>query len=236
MVIAVCDDNREDRKNIRRLLEEYGRINGQVFVIEEYISGLKLCENKERFSKCQIIFLNINMEKMDGLKAAMMIKETQPETYIVFVTTYMNYELDDYKVKTTRFLLKDDLEQTISRCMDGILNQITQEIMKVHFPFVEGDTTLQVDEIIYIESNKHRNLFYTNERTYSIYRKLNDIEEELRDKGFVRIHQSFLVNMRYVEKISSYVMRLTTGKELSVPKSRYQYVKQVYASYIGAEQ
>lgn len=106
-----------------------------------------------------------------------------------------------------------------------------RENRTVRFPFVEGDTLLLVDDIIYIETNRHKNLFYTKNGVYRIYRKLGDIEKDLAGMDFVRIHQSFLVNMQYIEKISSYVMRLTTGEELSVPKSRYQYVKKEYMRY-----
>ncbi|MCM1157551.1 MAG: LytTR family transcriptional regulator [Bacteroidales bacterium] len=127
----------------------------------------------------------------------------------------------------------DNLEYTLDECMEDILKEIRKEERTVCFPFVEGETTLKTDDIIYIETNKHRNLFYTKQGTYSIYRKLNEIEEDLAGMDFLRIHQSFLVNMRYVGKISSYIMKLTTGEELSVPKSRYQYVKQEYALYRG---
>lgn len=53
--------------------------------------------------------------------------------------------------------------------------------------------------------------------------------------GFVRAHLSFLVNMRYIVKISSYIMILTTGKNISVPKARYAQVKREYMLYKGAE-
>ena len=64
---------------------------------------------------------------------------------------------------------------------------------------------------------------------------MDELENKLDEFGFVRVHQSFLVNMRYIEKISSYILRLITGKEISVPKSRYQEVKRRYALYKGAE-
>jgi len=92
-----------------------------------------------------------------------------------------------------------------------------------------------VDDIIYIETSKHKNVFYTAGETYSIYKKMDELEAELAGMGFVRIHQSFLINMKYIERIRSYVMILTTGKEISVPKSRYQEVKRQYTLYKGAE-
>ncbi|MCD7836265.1 MAG: LytTR family transcriptional regulator [Lachnospiraceae bacterium] len=103
--------------------------------------------------------------------------------------------------------------------------------MNIPYRFVEGNINLNVDEIIYIETNGHKNIFHLKDRSYSVYKKLGDIEDELRAEEFVRAHQSFLVNMRYIEKISSYILTLTTGMEISVPKPRYREVKRRYAMY-----
>ena len=205
------------------------------FRIAEYDLGTKLCEDKETLSACQIVFLDINMDEQDGLKTATKIKELYPDIYIVLVTAYMSYSLEGYTVKASRFLLKDDLEHTIKECMDSLIEEIRKKDCYVEFPFVEGQIRLNADDIIYIETARHKNVFYTRKNTYTIYKKMDEIEEELATMGFVRVHQSFLVNMRYVDKISSYILRLITGKEISVPKSRYQEVKRKYALYKGAE-
>jgi len=166
-----------------------------------------------------------------ALEAAEKIKAECPKVHIVLVTAYVNYALDGYKVKASRFLLKDDLEQTLSECVEDIL----REERVVEFGFVEGSVRLRVDDIIYIETSKHKNVFYTAGETYSIYKKMDELEAELAGMGFVRIHQSFLINMRYIGKLGSYVMVLTTGKEISVPKSRYPEVKRQYTLFKGAE-
>lgn len=101
----------------------------------------------------------------------------------------------------------------------------------LEFAFVEGRTNLKAEDIIYIETSRHKNLFYTKTQVYSIYKKLSELEDELSPYGFVRIHLSFIVNMQYIDKISSYVLRLTNGKEISVPKSRYAEVKRRYAAF-----
>ena len=231
MKIAVCDDSREDRNALRALLEACGHD----FEIREYGSGAELYADMGYVRECGIVFLDINMEGMDGLEAAGKIKAECPKVHIVLVTAYVNYALDGYKVKASRFLLKDDLEQTLQECMDDILREIRQEERVVEFGFVEGNVRLKVDDIIYIETSKHKNVFYTKEQIFCIYKKMDELEEDLRGMGFVRIHQSFLINMKYIERISSYVMILTTGKEISVPKSRYPEVKRQYTLFKGAE-
>ena len=227
MKIAICDDSREDRDALRALLEACGH----GFEIREYGSGAELYADMGYVRECGIVFLDINMEGMDGLEAAGRIKAECPKVHIVLVTAYVNYALDGYKVKASRFLLKDDLERTLPECVEDIL----REERVVEFDFVEGNVRLRVDDIIYIETSKHKNVFYMAAGTYSIYKKMDELETELAGMGFVRIHQSFLINMRYIGKLGSYVMVLTTGKEISVPKSRYPEVKRQYTLFKGAE-
>lgn len=100
------------------------------------------------------------------------------------------------------------------------------------FPFVEGSAVVTAQSLIYVETDRHRNLFHTTEKTYSIYRKLDEIERELEGLHFVRIHRSFLVNMRYIRRISSYVCYLKTGEQISVPKPRYPQVKKQYEQFL----
>lgn len=138
MKIAVCDDRADDRGALKALLEAYGRD----FEIREYGSGKSLCGDMDYIRECGIVFLDINMEGMDGLEAARQIKAECPKVHIVLVTAYVNYALDGYKVKASRFLLKDDLEQTLQECMDDILREIRQEERVVEFGFVEGNVSL----------------------------------------------------------------------------------------------
>ncbi|MCH5251011.1 MAG: response regulator transcription factor [Lachnospiraceae bacterium] len=235
MKIAVCDDSSKDRESLIRLLREYEQSKGKEFEIAEYDCGEALLENSAYLQSCQIVFMDINMNHLSGLEAAAAIKNLYPPILIVLVTAYIDYALDGYKVRASRFLVKDDLSISITECMDALVGEIEQETRTIEFPFVEGKIRLKINDIIYIETARHKNVFYTKEGSYNIYKKLDEIEKELRDFGFVRIHQSFLVNMRYVRKISSYVLTLMTGKEISVPKARYAEVKKQYTLYKGVE-
>lgn len=235
MNIIICDDSQKDRGILIELLQNYAQERNECFEITEYDSGLRLSEDEASLQKCQLVFLDINMEDMDGLKTAMKIKEKYPKIPVVLVTAYMNYALDGYKVKASRFLLKDNLAETIGECMDDLIAEIKKNSRILEFPFVEGTIRLHADDIIYIETARHKNIFYTEKGCYSIYRKLDELETELKDMGFVRIYLSFLVNMRYIAKIRSYILTLTTGKEISVPKSRYAQVKRQYMLFKGEE-
>ena len=82
-----------------------------------------------------------------------------PKLPVVLVTAYMNYALDGYKVKASRFLLKDNLADTIEECMDDLIAEINKNRRILEFRFVEGTIKLYADDIIYIETELHKNVF-----------------------------------------------------------------------------
>lgn len=116
--------------------------------------------------------------------------------------------------------------------LDDLIAKIDRDRQEVQYSFVEGDKKLRIEDVMYIETSRHKAFFHTSEGVYSVYKKLSEIEQDLQEFDFLRIHQSFLINMRYIQKINSYVLTLKNGKELSVPKSRYQEVKRKYANHL----
>ena len=60
---------------------------------------------------------------------------------------------------------------------------------QVTFTFVEGEATLQPEEILYIETSRHKNIFHTMNRTYSIYRKMDELEADRKSTRLNSTHQ-----------------------------------------------
>ena len=67
-----------------------------------------------------------------------------------------------------------------------------------------------------------------------LYDKLDEVEKKLKCCGFLRIHKSYLVNMKHIRKINNYKVLLDTGAELPVPRIRYHAVKEAFVAYKGA--
>ena len=89
-----------------------------------------------------IFFLDINLEGMDGIEIAGKIREKYENVPIVFITAYINYALDGYKVRASRFLVKDDLEHTFSECMGDICSEIIKKRKSMMFHCVDGLRTI----------------------------------------------------------------------------------------------
>ncbi|MFR4234784.1 MAG: LytR/AlgR family response regulator transcription factor [Roseburia faecis] len=96
--------------------------------------------------------------------------------------------------------------------------------------------TISLENILYIESNLHRLVFYMvgeDAVHYTIYMKLDDIAELLPNKDFCRIHKSYLVNLKYVESVERYRAVLSNGKSLAISKARFLDTRNEFACYRG---
>ena len=235
MKIAVCDDDKRDIARIKKLVKAYDADNNIVLSISEYESGSELLKAISNGENVDIIFLDINMDDMDGLSVAKRIREIDDDVPIILVTAFMNYALDGYKVKASRFLIKDDLDKTFDECMDDICKDIRKKSKTIAFNCVEGEMRLKASDIILIETSGHKNLIKLKNETYQIYEKLDGLEEKLKGYGFLRTHNSFLVNMAHIRGINSYVLTLDDGRQLPVPKARYKQVRHEYTLFLGKE-
>lgn len=235
--IAICDDEDGFLFLERKFIDEYMKNYEYQCHVDTFTSGIDFLNSDKSIGKYDIVFLDINMDEMDGIETAKKIREYSDETYIVFVTAFVSYALEGYKVDAIRYLLKesDSLEQSMEECLDTIIRKMDYVENTETFVFVEGEKALCVDEIVYIESNLHKLTFYMkkgHKQKYSMYEKLDVLDKRLRSFGFCRIHKSFLVNMKYVEGIERYSVQLTEGicekGSLSVSQSRYDNAKEQY--------
>lgn len=121
-----------------------------------------------------------------------------------------------------------DLKQMVQNNLEK--QCVGREILA--FPFREGERCLAPHQIIYVESKLHRLYFHLqDEQICTMYDVLNEWEEKLNTYGFLRIHQSYLVNMRYIQEISGYMAYLKQGTKLAVPRARYRQVREEFMTY-----
>ena len=226
MLIAVCDDEKFYREKVQKLLENYlsgYKIN---YTIQLFSSGEEFLQENENKVKFDIVFMDINMSRMDGIRTALQMRSVHSHTYIVLITAFIQYALEGYKVDAVRYIMKDTLDSALDECMDTILKKM--QLSRINFSFLEGEKWLYTDNIFYVESQRHKAVFfYLDEKmeNYHIYEKLDVIEERLSGYGFLRIHKSYLVNMKHICRISNYAVYLDNGEEA---------VKEEFVAFKGA--
>lgn len=236
--IAICDDEKLFTEELKELVSGYMMEKGLVFEIDTYSSGEALVELGVKVVQYTVVFLDINMDKVDGIKTAEMIRKVSREVFIVFVTAYVDYSLEGYRLDVVRYLLKGNanFQSKVNECMDAIIDKMNYSVTKRKFDFKEGRKEISMERLLYIESNLHILEFHVMEDTetvYTMYETLNVMDDMLSENSFIRAHQSYLVNVKHIKNVVRYKMILTNGVELSIPKARYTEVKKKFIACRG---
>lgn len=237
--IAVCDNDHCFCRRLERYVSNYMIQSDIPYHVDTFHTGEKFVDLGIELSAYTIVFLDVKMNRQNGIMIARKIREISKEIFIVFVTADVNYVLEGYKVGAVRYILKDtaNLQNEIDECMSAIIEKINYKIIRKTYKFSEGTKEISLNRLLYIESRLHKLEFHIVEdgmKVYTMYEVLNNLASELEESGFVRIHQSYLVNLKHIKSIERYKAVLDNGVVLMIPKARYAEVKNKFAEYIKA--
>ncbi|MDD3219583.1 MAG: LytTR family DNA-binding domain-containing protein [Lachnospiraceae bacterium] len=228
--IAICDD---EWKVCIKLQEQ---LEATVSEEHEIIKTQSIKELEEYIYKdggIDILFLDIQLHEENGIDAAVKLQRYVPQMAIIFITGYIDYAKDIFKVIPTYFLLKpftdEEIREALSRAEQV---QLAQRAYSVTIMEDKKIIQLYSQNIHYAESKNRTIEIITSTDRYTTYMKLDDLEQKLPD-NFLRPHKSYLVNMNAVSYFSAKEMILYDGTVIPVSKRRYQKTKEAYLAYFA---
>lgn len=230
--IAVCDDEKEFVKHLTELLERYAEESGEEIKISVYYDGLELIEKYD--TTIDLIFLDIQMKLVDGLHTAERIRQMDEKVGLIFLTTLTQYGLEGYKYQANNYIIKPMKYVRLKAEMDGWLKKHRRE----ESPFIvivndAGKYKVFLKSLRYVETFNRNLLIHTEEENIICYKSMKEMERELQEKGFVRCHTSYLVNLYYVKGVKKLEIELITGEILPVSQPKRKEVMERLAEYWG---
>ncbi len=237
--IAICDDEEYYRENIKKIVGECLTARNYEYSIEVFSSGENLVKLAAGLSMYQIVFLDIDMEGMNGIEVAKKLRQWSKDLYIIFVTAFIDYTLEGYKVEATRYILKEPetLFLNIEESIEAVLASLGVRQQSYEFDFKEGRRKLNIEQIVYVESRLHTVIVHAmvggEKRIYTSYGKLDDFAMKLSENSMLRVHQSYFINMKYIGDMKRDTITLVTGEIIPIARGRIREVKERYLIYEG---
>jgi len=232
--IAICDDE----KNIRSYLMSLIREQNTKCKITEYASADEYLSSGVEHD---LLFLDIELKGsasgMDGMGMAKCIRNTEhiKQPVIIFVMGYEKYVYDAFDVDACGYLVKPVNEQkfveVFSRAQNKVLSEAEQKKKTLLIQCIGANKVIPLDNIYYMESQKHKIELYTKDGELEYYAKIGELEEELQGH-FCRIHKGYLVNLSYVEEYSRTEIILTNGDKLPLSKYKYEDFVKAYLRFM----
>lgn len=210
----IIDDEVDGREVLKTAIKKYC----------PEVSLLGICETPEQglvaiqSLKPELVFLDVQMPQMSGFD---LLQQLLPLTFeVIFVTAHDQYAIKAIRFSALDYLLKpvdvDDLIHAVKKVQErlqqknsahqyqSVLNNIqyrARKIERLAVPTFEGIEFFNTDHIIYCHADgNYTKLFLKNQQSKLVSRNLKDFESLLMESGFYRVHHSYLINMKHIQK------------------------------------
>lgn len=237
MKAVIIDDEKHCREVLQVLLLKHCP---EVDLVQSFAGAEEAMEGLSETSP-DLIFLDIEMPGMNGFE--FLERFRQRDFAVIFTTAYNEYAIKAIRHSALDYLLKpidkDDLVAAVQRAFQsqsqktsGKIEQLLQSMQagqtsrRFAVPTMEGLTLINPDDILYIKSDgPYSHFYFTDNRHLLISKTLKESEEVLPAKDFFRVHNSYLVNMKYVVKYirgEGGEIVMSNGQQLPVSRTRKQ--------------
>lgn len=218
MRIAIVEDDYQELQRLKQFVQRYAEETGIACTCVTFMDGDEILE--EYSAEWDMIFLDIQMKRLDGLSAANKIRRVDEDVLLVFVTNLAHLAIKGYAVRAYDYLLKPVNYLIVKK----LLNQaakISERRMGKHIMLQtpQGVRRINIDHILYAEVSDHELTVVLEEEKVTLRAAMSQIEEQLIPYGFFRCHNCYLVNMNHVRRLDKGVV-LVGDHTLTVSRPR----------------
>lgn len=230
--IALVEDEERNRVMLVEHLRRYEREHGVTFEVAAFADGREILAKYRPIY--DIVLLDIQMEHVDGMTTAKRIREVDQDVVLVFITNSPQYAIGGYQVAALSYLLKPVPYNALSEELDRCIAQVKKR--ERGFVMLSTGTEqhrVNIADIVYIESIKHRIVVHATQREYSLVGSLSSMEEELAEKDFFRSNNCYLVNLRHVTGVQQSSCVMQGGHDLTISRPRKKAFLAALSNYVG---
>jgi two-component system LytT family response regulator len=225
----------DDEPLARALLREFLAAHPQVQVVAEADNGLAAARAIQDLSP-DLVFLDIQMPKLTGLEV---LRLTGLRRGVIFTTAYDQHALAAFDLHAVDYLLKPFSQERFdaalrraaqlagqpSPAVDQLLAQ--QRLQRVLIRDGADLRVLPLDEVACIEAQADYVAFHHAGRVHLKAQRISDLEAQLDPQHFVRVHRSFIVNLRHLQALertesNGHALRLINGKRIPVSRAGHE--------------
>ena len=230
--LALCENNPEDQYRITRLLNNYFTSTGKKYVLSAYSSAEELLAVFQPH-KFDVVFFDVELDKIDGIGAAIELRKQDHSLVIVFTTAFPRYVFSSFAAEPLNYLLKPVGAAEVNATVEDTLKKV-DALDSAAFAFSSSGVNYRVPvkDIYYFESDRRVIMLHTANQLYRFYGKLQELREMNLFSSFLTSHNSFLVNPEYVVTVKNSSLTLSNGETLPVSSSHAKALQSRYMDFI----
>lgn len=230
MKIAICDDCSQHRNIILHNLNCTMHIKDLAFF--EFTCSEKLLESYEGGARYDIVFLDVEMGKINGVDAGIRIRGYDLKVIIIFISNYPKYAIRAYDCEAFYFIEKP-IELNKFKI---IINKAVERYKLFHQYYIIKSRSevkkIEINSIYYIEIYKKHLIFHTATGKYETIGKISEALKKLSPYGFCQIHQGYIVNMNKIKDFEKFDIILDNNERVMISVRKKAQVLRDYALFL----
>ena len=233
MRIAICEDEIKIAEELKDEIVKMSKyISDKEVSVKIFTNSFGLLDYIES-NKVDVIFMDIVLEKENGISLTADIQEKFKKVKIVFITGYINYVENVFDVKPFALLMKPITEERVRNMLVKLENAINgEEDNYITIENKEGIHTVEENSIIYVESDgRYINIFTQNSGKIRAIMTMSGAEEKFSHK-LMKVHRSYMINVRKIKKLEKNAAIIENGVRIPISRGNYQKVYDSYMEYM----
>lgn len=232
--VAVCDDEKAASDRIIEILNDFQEKYGCRFYVSDFSCGEELIGSEAVFD---LIFLDIEMKDINGIKTAAEIRAKNRKAAIVYVSSHSEFAMRTFAVHPFDFIEKPVTSQRIFEVLkEFYLYQIKirKDNSVVEFKGEAGPLLLDTKEIYVFEYTGNRQItIFTKEQKYIVRGGIIKTIEMIDMKRFASPHKSFIINLEYVKSLTDCMIHMTNNLSVPVAQKKMKEFKRELSMYFS---
>lgn len=235
--IGICDDDMFALDLIQdavSMVLRNKKIQGQIRVFQR----VKDLEKKMEQTKFDLLLLDIDLPGMDGITFGKKLRGEKSRIDIIFVSNREDRVFDSLKVNPVGFIRKKHFLEDVPGVMENYLERRAEAFSKkLVIQGKEKTEIFEIEDILYIEGQRKIQQIYLVDQVIptEVKKSLHELETELENQGFLRVHKGYLVNYRHIRIFQGNDILLDSGDCVPVSRRKLQEVKEAYMELMQEE-
>lgn len=218
--VVVCDDEPQVMFTISKMVDDHWKEEHQtVGLFSAEALGRYLLTEKP--GEADILLIDVKLGDEDGIQFSRQILDRWPRIRVIFITGYIEYCEEIFQGRPTAFLVKPVKEEKLLFALDKAVQELTEDNTQLLTVLdrARGSVQVPIQSILFAKSEGRLVRILTEHQTTESYLRLSELEQRL-PQQFVRCHQSYLVNLRYVQRMESGALYLSDGRKIPISRAR----------------
>lgn len=237
--ILICDD---DEKYIEYLINLFLKegLSREESLFYRFTSGEELVASLEKQGECDLLILDMQMKDYDGHKTARLFRNYFPNSVLVFCSGVRKPTDESFKTMPFRYLMKDYSEIKMCSEIRDIIKRVKERKngIKINEKYSNNRILVDPDEVLYIENYRYGSILHMYNKEIkeqlTSEKKLPELMNILASNGYAYAHNSYIVNLKYVVRLSSDgVIKLVSGEMLNVSRSKLSTFKKSFSEWLS---